>query len=267
MKKLLGLVFSAALLAPSLAPLSALANYEEYLSTAGPQEEFGSCGRDPIYEHDWSGTVTTGARVRNVACMDGSTVLTTLAVGTKVRIIAETDGWYKVKLSDGTRGWVGQWLLSKSETSLEFEEVEKIEKVEDRTVAKLTDAQKEAIRARVKGRILLEVEKNGEAWYVNAKDGKRFYMKDGSAAYELMRKHGLGISEDDYERLKADNSELTRRLVGQILLRVHKHGEAYYISPKDGSVVYLKDGASAYELMRKHGLGIKSDDLKAVPQE
>jgi hypothetical protein len=259
MKKLFGLVFSATLLAPSLAPLSALANYEEYLSTAGPQEEFGSCGRDPIYEHDWSGTVTTGARVRNVACMDGSTVLTTLAVGTKVRIIAETDGWYKVKLADGTRGWVGQWLLQKSESPLSYSEGTYTEKP---TI--LSTQQLQSIRERLKGYVLLQVEKNGEAWYVNPKDGLRHYMKDGSAAYEIMRKLGLGISEEDYMRLKEGNLDLRRRLLGKIMLRVKAKGEAYYVSPKDGSLVYLKDGAAAYELLRKYGLGITNGDLDAI---
>ncbi|MBN2086912.1 S-layer homology domain-containing protein [Candidatus Peregrinibacteria bacterium] len=71
----------------------------------------GDCFSDPIYERDWNAVITTGMRVRDVACMEGSTVLTTVPVGHVVHVIAETDGWYKVQTADGTVGWSGQWLL------------------------------------------------------------------------------------------------------------------------------------------------------------
>ena len=35
---------------------------------------------------------------------------------------------------------------------------------------------------RLKGRILLQVESYGEAWYVNPADGRRYYLADGQAA-------------------------------------------------------------------------------------
>ena len=76
----------------------------------------GSCFSDPVFERNWSAVVTTGARVRDVACMQGSIVKKTLEVGTSVAIIGETDGWYQVRDSTGTEGWVGTWLLSVSQT-------------------------------------------------------------------------------------------------------------------------------------------------------
>ncbi len=54
---------------------------------------------------------------------------------------------------------------------------------------------------RVRGRILLQVENHGEAWYVNPKDDKRFYLKDGTTAYSLMREAGLGISNVDLAKI------------------------------------------------------------------
>lgn len=82
----------------------------------------GDCLRDPIYERDWNAKVTTGARVRSIPCMEGSDVLTVLPVGEIVNVIAETDGWYQVKRKDGTKGWVGQWLIEK--TSAGFTAIE-----------------------------------------------------------------------------------------------------------------------------------------------
>ena len=72
------------------------------------------CFQDPIYDRDWNGQVTTGMFVRDVACMEGSKVLTTVPVGQVVKVIAETDGWYKVQTKDGVIGWAGQWLLTQT---------------------------------------------------------------------------------------------------------------------------------------------------------
>ncbi len=48
------------------------------------------------------------------------------------------------------------------------------------------------------GKILLQVEKKGEAWYVNPEDGKRYFLGRPSDAFEVMRKLGLGISNNDF---------------------------------------------------------------------
>ncbi|OGY54760.1 MAG: hypothetical protein A2951_01700 [Candidatus Buchananbacteria bacterium RIFCSPLOWO2_01_FULL_56_15] len=53
----------------------------------------------------------------------------------------------------------------------------------------------------LKGRILLQVEKNGEAWYVNPKDGKRYYLKNGEAAYQIMRFLSLGITNKNLREI------------------------------------------------------------------
>jgi hypothetical protein len=44
--------------------------------------------------------------------METSTVITTLPVGEVVKIIASTDGYYQIRRTDGTEGWIGQWLVS-----------------------------------------------------------------------------------------------------------------------------------------------------------
>lgn len=62
---------------------------------------------------------------------------------------------------------------------------------------------------RMKGKILLQVESHGEAWYVNPKDGKRYYMKDGDSALQIMRKFGDGIRTSDLEKIEAGIVEIT----------------------------------------------------------
>jgi hypothetical protein len=53
----------------------------------------------------------------------------------------------------------------------------------------------------VRGRIVLQVESRGEAWYVRPTDGKRMYLADGTAAYGLMRDQGLGITNSDLAKI------------------------------------------------------------------
>jgi hypothetical protein len=57
------------------------------------------------------------------------------------------------------------------------------------------------LKDRLKGYILLQVEANGEAWYVNPNDGYRYYMKDGTVAYQMMREFGLGITNANLKKI------------------------------------------------------------------
>ena len=60
---------------------------------------------------------------------------------------------------------------------------------------------------RVKGRILLQVESHGEAWYINPNDGKRYYLGDGNTAYNVMRFLSLGIKNDDLRKIQVGEFE------------------------------------------------------------
>lgn len=55
-----------------------------------------------------------------------------------------------------------------------------------------------------KGKILLQVESRGEAWYVNPADGKRYYMPTGDAAYQIMKFLSLGIKSKDLYSIPLD---------------------------------------------------------------
>jgi len=130
---------------------------------------------------------------------------------------------------------------------------------------------------RMNGRILLQVEDLGKAWYVRD-DGRRYYMKDGTAAYGMMRSFGLGITDADLSKIPAVNdaddmkeqvsacsyNELGNRLKGKILLQVQQHGEAWYVHPDKCRRIYLKDGTTAYAIMRYLSLGISNSDIDGI---
>ena len=52
-----------------------------------------------------------------------------------------------------------------------------------------------------KGKIFLQVERNGEAWYVNPTDGKRYFLGRPTDAFQVMRNLGLGISNNNFDKL------------------------------------------------------------------
>jgi len=60
---------------------------------------------------------------------------------------------------------------------------------------------------KLKGRILLQTESKGEAWYISPKDGRRYYMKDGAAAYQLMRFLSLGITNENLDQIEEGSIE------------------------------------------------------------
>ena len=60
---------------------------------------------------------------------------------------------------------------------------------------------------RLKGHIVLQVESRGEAWYINPADGKRYYMKNGEASFQIMRFLSLGISNEDLAKIEVGELE------------------------------------------------------------
>lgn len=127
-----------------------------------------------------------------------------------------------------------------------------------------------AIAGNLSGQILLDVERNGEAWYVYPENLKRYYLGRPADAFRVMRELGLGIAEKDFQRLAqagtpvAGDIELAKRLSGKIVIQTEKNGEAWYIYPKDLKKYYLGRPADAFQIMRELGLGITRADLARI---
>lgn len=136
-----------------------------------------------------------------------------------------------------------------------------------------------ALQTRLKGSILLQTQKHGEAWYVHPDDGLRYYMRDGAIAYQMMRSFGLGITDADLALVPSveeatkmlsvssvcATNATAKRLAGKILLQVEQKGEAWYVHPTLCYRIYLRDGDAAYDTMRYLSLGISDADLAKLP--
>lgn len=54
---------------------------------------------------------------------------------------------------------------------------------------------------RLSGRILLQVENNGEAWYINPENEKKYFMGRPDNAFVLMYELGIGITNENLEKI------------------------------------------------------------------
>ena len=57
------------------------------------------------------------------------------------------------------------------------------------------------------GKIFLQVELRGEAYYIDF-NGVAHYLKNGTAAYEVMRSLGLGITNNDLSKISEGNLQI-----------------------------------------------------------
>ncbi len=218
--------------------------------------------------------------MRSGPCQDGTTVLATAPKAATVTVLAEDHEWYLIRLQSGATGWVWKTFLSLGPITLTDSDRTTVEAKFPPTgtttaapaptpTPTVTSTPAPVISGtlttRMKGRILLQVQEHGEAWYVDPVSAARYYLKDGPTAYEALRKFGLGVTEADYQTLQSPSSAIAKRLVGRIVLRVQAKGEAYYIHPDTRELHYLKDGPAAYSVMRFLSLGITNADLATIP--
>ena len=72
------------------------------------------CYQDPIVEVNYIAKITTAANVRDRPCMSGTKVVSVAPLGEMVQVIADNDGWIKIKRSNGVEWRVWTWLTSKT---------------------------------------------------------------------------------------------------------------------------------------------------------
>lgn len=112
---------------------------------------------------------------------------------------------------------------------------------------------------RLSGRILLQVEEKGQAWYLEPVSKQRYFMGRPKDAFYIMCDFGLGVSETNFARFQ--ESGTTPYLAGRILLRVENKGEAYYINPADLKMYYLGRPDDAFKIMGDLSLGISNNNI------
>lgn len=129
-----------------------------------------------------------------------------------------------------------------------------------------------ALQDDLAGRIVLQVEKSGEAWYINPENKQAYFLGRPIDALNLMSDLGLGISNADLDKLQGEGNHigeqdinLSKQLAGKIVLQVEESGEAWYINPVDLNRYYLGTPADAFRILRELGLGISETNFAELP--
>ncbi|MEK7159722.1 MAG: hypothetical protein AAB766_04460 [Patescibacteria group bacterium] len=123
-----------------------------------------------------------------------------------------------------------------------------------------TGASAKTLAETLKGKILLQVEKNGEAWYVYPVNLKKYYLGKPADALKIMKELGLGATHAYITKYTI----FPKSVWGKILLDVEDLGKAYYIYPVNGKGYYLGKPADAFKVMRELGLGISNFNLEVI---
>jgi uncharacterized protein YkwD len=123
------------------------------------------------------------------------------------------------------------------------------------------DASNYELKERMRGRLLLQVEKNGEAWYVHPEELRRYYLGRPADAFGIMKDKAVGISNRDFDRLRERG---TADLSGRIILKAEDKGQAYYVNPVDLKLHYLGRPDDAFKIMRELSTGIKNSDIGKI---
>ncbi len=118
---------------------------------------------------------------------------------------------------------------------------------------------------RLSGYILLQVERNGEAWYVNPRDNRRYFLSRPADALAVMRALGLGVSNDDLAKINASApdfkiSDIEKKVFMLINKEREKRGVAKLIWRDDLALVARRHSEDlAAENMALTGFGALCD--------
>ncbi len=111
----------------------------------------------------------------------------------------------KNKVEYGQAFWAQNGKINtvklKTDKSQQLSAGQKFKLVKPVIIAPATSAVSGSINKRVAGYIVLQTEDKGQAWYVNPKDFKRYYLADGSGAYQIMRRAGIGATDADLRKI------------------------------------------------------------------
>lgn len=114
---------------------------------------------------------------------------------------------------------------------------------------------------KLKGNILLQVESNGEAWYLNPDTLKKHYMGSPSTAYNEIKNFAIEISEDDLEKFIFEK-KFPKDYLGKFIKS--KNNIYFYINPKDLGFYEIKNSDDALECVKQYGIGISNENIRKI---
>lgn len=125
-----------------------------------------------------------------------------------------------------------------------------------------TSAVVRTVAQRMSGRIVLQVQEKGQAWYVDPVTNKRISLgSTPSKAFEVMASRAVGVSNSEFNSF---SNKAPARLSGRFLIKPEDSGKLYYVNPSDLSINFINGASGAQSLIQKFGIGISNNDLAKI---
>lgn len=126
----------------------------------------------------------------------------------------------------------------------------------------VAQAQPVSLGAQLSGRIVIQTEEQGQAWYIDpTRSNQRVALNGPNTAFQIMSNSSLGISNSDFNSIQGD---VPARLEGRFLIKTEDQGQIYYANPVDDSLVKISGPGGAHSLVQMVGLGISNSDLNRI---
>lgn len=124
-----------------------------------------------------------------------------------------------------------------------------------------------ALTKKLSGRLLLQIENKGYVWYVNPKNGERYYV-NATNALNVWRALAVGITEKNLNLMptkagtKVSNQNLVNSLKGKFVLRVQASGKISYIDVN--GLRHDVDASSIMKILTSLSLGISNQNIRKI---
>ncbi len=109
---------------------------------------------------------------------------------------------------------------------------------------------------RLSGKILLQVEDNGEAWYVNPENKQRYFLGRPEDAFQVMRTLGLGISNDNLNQISIaqissipEKKEVSYKTIKTFSGTGNFNSSDFAISGEKFKVIWTHTGSSNFTMV------------------
>jgi|GEM_PF-3095116 len=124
--------------------------------------------------------------------------------------------------------------------------------------------------SKLKGRIIINVEDNGRAYYISPIKKEMYFLCNPEYAFSVMHERGFGITNANLKKIAEYSGQpgvdnyFSLKQRGKIFLQVEQKGEAWYVYPLDKFRYYLGRPADAFKVMKGLGLGINNKNFKLL---
>lgn len=122
----------------------------------------------------------------------------------------------------------------------------------------------EELYSRLKGKILLQVESRGEAWWLNPDDKKRYFLGRPSDTWQMIQDKGTKIAGDELVQSLYFDKSFSSIMAGRFIINEDDIKDVYYVLPGDLRGIKLNSPQGAWQVIKEQGLGVSNEDIRKI---